>query len=371
MANAQTPTIKYFLAAAALGSDVPRMTISTNASDREGDRVIPEGGDFKNFLKNPVLCWVHDYKHIPIGRVTSIEVQPGKGVDATWSWLENDEFADRIKNAYDQGCINASSIGFIPTESAPNGKGHDITKWEMLELTLCPIPMNPEAVRAMKSLGVFGTDKAVDDTSAPLRAKAATLKAAAVAKSYEFSCGLSAMGCVENLLSMECAEPAQMDSLRIAAEWLLFYLSQEFEECYGRTATVVTETVTEGTVDQNATLDEPLIPMDDDTKYPFVSATGLTGEAKIALVKGINEAFAARVKSFPIVLSLSDTDDLVLDLTDEPRLSLDIKDVDDLLDVDPVALRAALTDIVQTSLRSEITSALQTAVDKARGRVVV
>lgn len=425
MAKSQTPSIKYFLSPASVGSDAPRMTITTPAVDREGDRVVPEGGDFKNFLKNPVLCYVHDYKQIPIGRVTSLEVQPGKGIDATWDWLKNDELADRVKNAWEQGCINASSIGFIPNESTPNGTGgNDITGWEMLELTLCPIPMNPTAVRAMKSLGFFEKAAPANPGIVELRSKAVTLKAAFTAKGYEFGQGLHAMGCVESLLAMESDEPEQAAIIRQAGQHLLTYLQAEYDECYPSS----TKDEDGGGVDQDAQLDEPMIPMDDDSKYPFVSATGLTGEAKIALVKGINAAVALRQKrgrrlsaanearlknahahikaahdtvgdvldcvkdeTRPTVaggaggdddeggdadgmigLSLDDADDFVLDLSDEAtRLTMDVKGVEDALDVDPAALRAALTDIVRETLRGEVTTAMQNAVDRARGRVVV
>ncbi len=412
-----SPTVKYFLASAEPGTDAPRMTITTNAVDREGDSVVPEGGDFKNFLKNPVLCWVHDYKQIPIGRVTSLEVQPGKGIDATWEWLKGDEFADRVKNAWEQNCLNASSIGFIPLETSPNGKGMDVTKWELLELTLCPIPMNPTAVRAMKSLGFsVGDEKAVADTREPLRAQAKTLADAVTAKGYEFSCGIDAMRCVESLLGMESDEPEQAAVIRQAGQHLLTYLQQEYDECYP---------AAQPNVEQDAQLDSPLIPMDDDSKYPFVSATGLTGDAKLALIKGINETFSARVKrgrrlsaaneaklknahahltaahetvkdvldcvkneTLPtvgdgsdednlggdaggmIALSLAD-EDFVLDLDDEPRLALDVKEVEGVMDVDPEMLRTAVREVLGEGLRADITNAVQTAVDRARGRVVV
>lgn len=423
-----TPTIKYFLASAALGGDAPSMTITTNATDREGDRVVPEGGKFANFLKNPVVCFVHDYKQLPIGRVTKLEVEPGKGINATWDWLKNDVFADRVKNAYEQGCINASSIGFIPLESTPNGKGLDITEWEMLELTLCPIPMNPEAVRAMKSLGFLGEAKA-DAAVTALRAAVATLKTAVVAKGFEFSCGLNAVGCVESLLSMEQDEPEQAAVIRQAGQHLLTYLQQEYEECYGKDDDG-------GDAMGAAATDEPLIPMDDDSKYPFVSATGLTGDAKLALVKGINDTFSALVKRGRVLsaaneaklqnahgytraahdcikevldaamiplagggkrdpnllpdsaddasgdggadgaafLTLAVDDAFTLELSDDaPRLTiaLEQKDGEDLLDVDPAALTAALRDVVTETLRAEVSTAMQTAIDRARGRVVV
>jgi len=162
-----TATVKYVFASVTSDghADVPALTISTINPDREGDRVVPEGGDFTNFMRNPCLMWAHGgrdgYSSVPIGTVTSLEVLPGKSVKAAWKWLENDPFADRIKNAWNQGVIRASSIGFRPKQVTPNGAGLDHEKWELLELSLCAIPMNPEAVRAIKGLLSLG-DPAID-----------------------------------------------------------------------------------------------------------------------------------------------------------------------------------------------------------------
>ena len=147
--------------------------ISTITPDREGDVVVPEGGNFANFMKSPVLMWAHGgtdgYASVPIGSVTALEVMPGHGVKAEWKWLEGDPFADRIKNAWQQGVVRASSIGFKPLTYQKNGMGNDIQTWELLELSLCAIPMNPEAVRSLKALGLMDHAEVlrmIDDTKA-------------------------------------------------------------------------------------------------------------------------------------------------------------------------------------------------------------
>ena len=167
-ATAKPGTMKYVyqtVTAATLQSSTELATcmISTINPDREGDVVVPEGGNFANFMKSPVLMWAHGgtdgYASVPIGSVTALEVMPGHGVKAEWKWLEGDPFADRIKNAWKQGVVRASSIGFKPLTYQKNGLGNDIETWELLELSLCAIPMNPEAVRSLKALGLMdGTE---------------------------------------------------------------------------------------------------------------------------------------------------------------------------------------------------------------------
>lgn len=164
--------VKYVFQTVAAGSvtaesDLDSCLISTITPDRDGDSVIPEGGDFSNFMKSPVLMWAHGgtdgYRAVPIGSVTQLDVQAGKGITATWKWLEGDAFADRIKNAWKQGVIRATSIGFRPKATTPNGLGSDINIWELLELSLCAIPVNPEAVRAIKSFELELNSAKADD----------------------------------------------------------------------------------------------------------------------------------------------------------------------------------------------------------------
>jgi HK97 family phage prohead protease len=160
----------------------PRMTISTGSPDRENDEVVPEGGDFAAYKRNPIVMWSHDYSAIPIGTTTSLEIVPGRGIDVEWSWLDGDEFATRVRNAYEQGVIRAASIGFRPLESERNERGgRRFTKWEFLEWSLVAVPANAEAVRTLKRLKLWTDDAIVlrlrsdDDT---VVASAAEVRAA-------------------------------------------------------------------------------------------------------------------------------------------------------------------------------------------------
>lgn len=141
------------------GDSDASMMVSTIAPDRVGDCVDPRGMDASDFLKNPALMWSHQYDKLPIGAVVSLEVQPGKGIRAAWKWLVGDEFSDRVRRAWDAGCLRGASIGFGPIRQTPNASGgFDITAWRLYEISLCPLPMNPQAVRQLKAFGLFGSD---------------------------------------------------------------------------------------------------------------------------------------------------------------------------------------------------------------------
>lgn len=142
--------------------DLHEMTVSTAGVDRDGDRILPEGMDCASYIKNPVLLWAHDYRSLPIGTVRSLTSNKGVGVKARFKFLDGDPFADRVKNAWEQGAVRAASIGFRPKTWDTTETGFDVTGWELLEVSLCPVPANAEAVRMLKSLGVIADDPPSD-----------------------------------------------------------------------------------------------------------------------------------------------------------------------------------------------------------------
>lgn len=133
------------------GEDIFSIIASTSAVDRQGDVVDQKGWELGNFMKNPVLVWAHDYSQLPIGKVVSAQVVKGKLVaDFVFASQEMNPFAQQVKSLYMEGFLNASSVGFIPLER----QGNTITKAELLELSLVPVPANQEALRLAMSKGL-------------------------------------------------------------------------------------------------------------------------------------------------------------------------------------------------------------------------
>ena len=139
------------------------VTISTNAVDRSGDIVEPNGGKFVNFKKNPVVLMSHDYSGLPIGRASDL-VKTEKGITAKVTFPEEGTYplADTVYNMYKQKFMRAWSIGFIPTKSEEikdeegkkNITGYRFLNWELLEFSACSVPANPEALTNMISKGI-------------------------------------------------------------------------------------------------------------------------------------------------------------------------------------------------------------------------
>lgn len=153
-------------------SDDGWIVASTPTPDRDRDRVMPLGGDFRNFEKNPVLIFGHNYYEpwAVIGRVSGIAVDGGS-IRMKPELREPANETDPmhiIRALWSQNLLRASSIGFIPIESRENEfGGRDFLKWELLELSLVPVPANQEAIRmAVKAIEPLSSGAAPDDSIA-------------------------------------------------------------------------------------------------------------------------------------------------------------------------------------------------------------
>lgn len=124
---------------------------STEDEDRDKDIIRVSGWDLKNFKKNPIIPWSHNYWEVPIAK--SIRTW----VDATNKRLlfkpkfdKNDEFSLKIFQKYANGFLTSFSVGFRGvefTERDPNNwwGGKEFTKQELLEVSAVAVPANPNA----------------------------------------------------------------------------------------------------------------------------------------------------------------------------------------------------------------------------------
>ena len=67
---------------------------------------------------------------------------------AEFEFLDDDPFAQRIRNAWDKGFLQAASISWMPLESRPAASGslRDIRS-ELLEWSIVSVPADPDALR--------------------------------------------------------------------------------------------------------------------------------------------------------------------------------------------------------------------------------
>jgi HK97 family phage prohead protease len=137
---------------------------SDESVDRYGDIIRADGWDLSNYKKNPVMLFGHNSREPPIG-TTEVWVNNKKQLMAKATFLPEgvSAFADEIWRIVDAGALRAMSVGFLPTE-APNliwknddeetgiVTGFEFIAQELLENSVVPVPANPQAIAAARSL---------------------------------------------------------------------------------------------------------------------------------------------------------------------------------------------------------------------------
>jgi HK97 family phage prohead protease len=126
---------------------------STEDEDRDGEVVKQSGIDFKNFLStNPILLANHEGHDIRsvIGKVKRIWREDNKTLfEAQFS--KASELANQAYEMVKEGILNTFSIGFM-AKAFDEKKPGIITESELLEISLVPIPANPNAIVVAKNL---------------------------------------------------------------------------------------------------------------------------------------------------------------------------------------------------------------------------
>lgn len=205
MEERRTSTFTTELKAASDGARTVTARISTIAPDRDGDVVLPRGMDAKNFKKNPVVLFAHDSWSLPVGKVKkltrdtasiSAEVEFAERPDSLPP--EQEWLPDTIFDLFKQKILRAFSIGFSvkdavrpePKDLARFGDAVKfvIKEWELLELSVVPVPANQEALATAVSKGIdcgglvdYWGVKAVDTVKAPLTIDRPTLELGGIA----------------------------------------------------------------------------------------------------------------------------------------------------------------------------------------------
>lgn len=140
-------------------------TISTTSVDRDGDVILPQGLRLDNFWKNATVLFNHDIRRLPVGKIPRGGIRKmSVAVEAKVvlhrrppSLHESNEWVpDTLLDLFQMGAPLGFSVGFKPIEvrSATlkdrNRFGRDavqvVTDWELLELSIVPVPANQDAL---------------------------------------------------------------------------------------------------------------------------------------------------------------------------------------------------------------------------------
>lgn len=142
------------------GTRKVRFCFSDGSIDRMGDTIDPEGWDTSAFQKNPVALFGHDSSSPPIGRASNLAVENGKLMgDIEFMPPEISGFADSIYRMVLGGYLKAVSVGFVPleysfVEDKDRPWGIDFKRQELLEISVVPVPANPNALAEARAKGI-------------------------------------------------------------------------------------------------------------------------------------------------------------------------------------------------------------------------
>lgn len=154
---------------------VAHFRAATPALDRHGSRIRPEGIRTEAFERNPVFLWGHDGyaragappdPQAVIGRVVDHSKGPAAfDVTVEFAPAAVNPRAEQALRLVRAGFLNAVSIGFLPRkrheERLPDGRSIPVfDEVELLEVSLVPIPSNPEALALVRELAALATNHA-------------------------------------------------------------------------------------------------------------------------------------------------------------------------------------------------------------------
>lgn len=126
--------------------------VSNSAEDRYFEKILVEGIDLKQIKKNPVVLWGHDYRGLPIGKITKIWVDNGNLMARIKLSVEKYEFAKQVYDLILDGVINAVSLGGQVKKWSEDYS--TIEQLELYEVSVVPVGAHRDALITERSMGV-------------------------------------------------------------------------------------------------------------------------------------------------------------------------------------------------------------------------
>lgn len=143
-----------------------RFVASDESVDRYGDIIRAAGWQLDHFRSNPVLLFGHQSEQTPVGVVDNIEVEgTSLMADVRFRPEGDSPRSDDVWNCVRGGFLRAVSVGFMPTKE-PNlmwkdgdeesgiVTGFEFVEQELFELSVVPVPANPQALAVARSMGI-------------------------------------------------------------------------------------------------------------------------------------------------------------------------------------------------------------------------
>ncbi len=131
-----------------------RFIISDESVNRYGYRILSRGMSTTSFEKNPVVFYNHGTYNLPIGKGKDLRHEPDGSITLDIDFDLEDEQAVAVQKKAERGFLNACSVGIDVLETSADvslvldGQSRPtVTRCELLELSICGIPGNRNALR--------------------------------------------------------------------------------------------------------------------------------------------------------------------------------------------------------------------------------
>ena len=125
--------------------------VSNSAEDRYFEQILVEGIDLKQIKRNPTVLWGHDYRGLPIGKITKIWIEDGNLMARIKLSVEKYEFAKQVYDLILDGAINAVSLGGQVKKW--NDDYTVIEALELYEVSVVPVGAHRDALITERSIG--------------------------------------------------------------------------------------------------------------------------------------------------------------------------------------------------------------------------
>lgn len=146
--------------------------VSTETVDRAGDIVDQASWRLAQFLRNPVVLYMHDHGQ-PVGRAEDVAVRNGQ-LEATIVFADT-ERGREIFQLYAEKALRAFSVGFsVGRIEEEIGEGRTVTRLldcELWEISAVTVPANPDALAKHKALGLVPESAGAEIVRAALDAR--------------------------------------------------------------------------------------------------------------------------------------------------------------------------------------------------------
>jgi len=131
-----------------------RFIISDESVNRYGYRILSRGMSTASFEKNPVVFYNHGTFSLPIGKGKNLQHEIDGSITLDIDFDMEDEQAVAVQKKAERGFLNACSVGIDVLETSTDASlvltgqtRPTVTRSELLELSICGIPGNRNALR--------------------------------------------------------------------------------------------------------------------------------------------------------------------------------------------------------------------------------